>query len=558
MAIQSQPSRISEPFAGSGTKNVIPSTNSTPSASQAASWASGFPPECSQPISAGGCPVPRNDMNGVLNWLSQGFAFGQDGGVWEWSALADYDIGRIVRGSDGLLYESKAQSGPGLAAGAQDPTADDGTYWQTPTAKTMPPADSSGAVATTQWVWDAVENAPIYVDGTSGNDANDGLTQASAVKTIAQGLYLLSRRTGQYPVLNLVGGSFAEDINLIGTMVEFALMDNISITGNFRIESNSALRVTGNYALSVNGGIYIVTQSVIDIRSQIFITSSSNRPLDVQDDSYASFIETVSINGSGVTNCIAVFNGSGLYSAKLITVTATGTSAEVVSIDRASNVRLANGISISGSGCNGGIEVKLGSILQSGSSVLLAKNCTSSFGIRLSAGSILKLDDGSSEIYGASGDDTSIFRLNDCSSLVVTKPASLKLCSEYTGSGGLWTLSVRGGSTVYVETGASLLFSIASGAKAKYHIVATIGGGVEVQSGATLDFGSGNVTSCAVSVSTNGVVDIHNSATVSGSISGSRYNVDYGGIIYVHGAGANRIPGSSAGSASATSFGYYN
>ena len=130
MAIQSQPSRISEPFAGSGTKNVIPATNSTPSASQAASWASGFPPECSQPISAGGCPVPRNDMNGVLNWLSQGFAFGQDGGVWEWSALADYDTQRVVRGSDGLLYWSVAQSGPSIATGAQDPTADNGTYWQ--------------------------------------------------------------------------------------------------------------------------------------------------------------------------------------------------------------------------------------------------------------------------------------------------------------------------------------------------------------------------------------------------------------------------------------------
>lgn len=130
MAIQSQPSRISEPFAGSGTKNAIPATNATPSASQAASWASGFPPECSQPISAGGCPVPRNDFNGVLNQLSQDYAFRQDGGIWEWSALADYDIQRMVRGSDGLLYFSKAQSGPSVAAGAQNPVLDTAhAYW---------------------------------------------------------------------------------------------------------------------------------------------------------------------------------------------------------------------------------------------------------------------------------------------------------------------------------------------------------------------------------------------------------------------------------------------
>lgn len=135
MAIQSQPSRIPEPFAGSGTKNTIPATNATPSASQAASWASGFPPECSQPISAGGCPVPRNDVNGALNQLSQDYAFRQDGGIWEWSALADYDASRVVRGSDGLIYFSKAQSGPGVSAGAQDPTADvSHVYWdQIPT-----------------------------------------------------------------------------------------------------------------------------------------------------------------------------------------------------------------------------------------------------------------------------------------------------------------------------------------------------------------------------------------------------------------------------------------
>lgn len=129
MAMQTQPSRISEPFAGSGSKNAIPATNATPSASQAASWASGFPPECSQPISAGGCPVPRDDMNGVLNQLSQDYSFRQDGGVWEWSALADYDVGRVVRGSDGLLYRSKAQSGASLSAGAQNPTTDSGVYW---------------------------------------------------------------------------------------------------------------------------------------------------------------------------------------------------------------------------------------------------------------------------------------------------------------------------------------------------------------------------------------------------------------------------------------------
>ena len=130
MAVQSQPSRIPQPFAGAGSKNAIPATNSTPSASQAASWASGFPPECSQPISAGGCPVPRDDFNGILNQLSQDYAFRQDGGLWEWSSSADYDTQRVVRGSDGIIYWSKVQSGPSVAAGAQDPVSDTAhAYW---------------------------------------------------------------------------------------------------------------------------------------------------------------------------------------------------------------------------------------------------------------------------------------------------------------------------------------------------------------------------------------------------------------------------------------------
>ena len=171
MAIQSQPSRISEPFAGSGTKNVIPATNTTPSASQAASWASGFPPECSQPISAGGCPVPRDDVNGVLNWLSQGFAYNQDGGIWEWSALADYDVGRMVRGSDGAFYRSTAISGPSVLAGAKDPTTDDGSYWM--------------YIVTEQWINDNIAPNTLYLDGTNGDDSNSGLEEASPLKTFA-------------------------------------------------------------------------------------------------------------------------------------------------------------------------------------------------------------------------------------------------------------------------------------------------------------------------------------------------------------------------------------
>ena len=162
MAIQNQPTRIQIPFADSGTKNVIPDTNPTPSASQAASWTDGFPAQCSLPLSAGGIPPARADFNGILNAMTQSIRYGQEGGVWTWSAAVDYGVNRMVLGSDGLLYWSVAQSGPNVG-GAQDPTTDDGTYWGTPSIPTMPAGDNSQAAATTSFVGAAINNIAIPV-----------------------------------------------------------------------------------------------------------------------------------------------------------------------------------------------------------------------------------------------------------------------------------------------------------------------------------------------------------------------------------------------------------
>ena len=262
MAIQSQPSRISEPFAGSGTKNVIPATNTTPSASQAASWASGFPPECSQPISAGGCPVPRNDVNGVLNWLSQGFAFRQDGGIWEWSALADYDVQRMVHGSDGLLYYSVAQSGPDVAAGAVDPTTDDGTYWTSPKIKTLPDAtDSSNAAASTAWVnaWGASRIVPeiLYLDAANGDDANDGFSAATAKKTFA-GVYAVFTSSGYFyrynHTLNVASGTYSEDFV---HKLPFVLTVNFATGSIVSGGADKTFSASGGAVLTVSGNLIL-------------------------------------------------------------------------------------------------------------------------------------------------------------------------------------------------------------------------------------------------------------------------------------------------------------
>lgn len=159
MAIQNQPGFIPAPFANSGTKNVIPETMPTPSASAAASWTDGFPTVCSLPLASGGIPPARADFNGLFNSITQAQAFYQSGGVYEWDATVDYGTNRMVLGSDGLLYWSIAQSGPNVG-GAQDPTLDTAqTYWASPKVPTMPAGDDSQAVATTGFVGAAINIA---------------------------------------------------------------------------------------------------------------------------------------------------------------------------------------------------------------------------------------------------------------------------------------------------------------------------------------------------------------------------------------------------------------
>ena len=248
MAIQSQPSRISEPFAGSGTKNAIPATNATPSASQAASWASGFPPECSQPINAGGCPVPRNDMNGILNQLSQDYAFRQDGGVWSWSALADYAVNRVVLGSDGLLYWSVAQSGPNNG-GAQNPTTDTAhTYWSTMLMPTPLLTDESNKVATTEWVRN-IAIASIYIDATNGSDSNDGLSAAESVASFSKALEIgRSLKMYTFQIVPTAGTYIAEssDIVIDGLNISIYLQGDTKFNNNIRITNSSKVYITGD------------------------------------------------------------------------------------------------------------------------------------------------------------------------------------------------------------------------------------------------------------------------------------------------------------------------
>lgn len=313
MAIQTEPTRIQIPFADSGTKNVIPDTNSTPSASQAASWTDGFPAQCSLPLSAGGIPPARADFNGLFNTMSQSIRYGQEGGVWAWDATVDYGTNRLVLGSDGLLYWSVAQSGPNVG-GAQNPTTDTGVYWSTMPMRTPSLSDKSSKGATTEWVKNLAV-APVYLDA-AGNDTNDGMSAATAVKTFAKALEISTQKSLDVSIIHVASGSYAEDISISRQDCVFLFSGDVT-TQNISVDNSSRVWFDcdgGVYTLTLNGKLDVEKKSYCSFNCKLTTVYTANKSISVQNQS------TVFLNKD--TNVsTGIFVGSSSYVAYTATLT---------------------------------------------------------------------------------------------------------------------------------------------------------------------------------------------------------------------------------------------
>ena len=120
-----EPSRIPQAWAADGDYNIIPTTNP---GTGLCSWPLGFPTETQTPIAAGGTPPRRQDMNGALNAITNAQLWYQQGGLWQYDALVDYEVGNHVL-QNGSLYYCIAANGP--SGTVKSPSADTSeTYWK--------------------------------------------------------------------------------------------------------------------------------------------------------------------------------------------------------------------------------------------------------------------------------------------------------------------------------------------------------------------------------------------------------------------------------------------
>ena len=119
-----EPSKIPQAWAADGDYNVIPTTNP---GTGLCSWPLGFPTETQTPIAAGGTPPRRQDMNGALNWLSKHLLWTQQGGLWQYNANANYEIGNIALENDSLYYCIQPNGPASTVVSPSDDSA--GAYW---------------------------------------------------------------------------------------------------------------------------------------------------------------------------------------------------------------------------------------------------------------------------------------------------------------------------------------------------------------------------------------------------------------------------------------------
>src|SRR6185437_15246640 len=167
MQLTDIPVKFSLPFADAAVAPYIRAIPASPSGTPGqASLSTGFPPENFNPVAAGGVPPFGSDFNGILNqstswnqWQGTGVAFPPYDAAFQ-TAISGYPNTAIVSSlvAPGLFYMSIVDNNV-----------------------TNP--DTGGAGWIVFWR-QLIGNQDLYVNASTGNDSNNGLTLATPKRTI--------------------------------------------------------------------------------------------------------------------------------------------------------------------------------------------------------------------------------------------------------------------------------------------------------------------------------------------------------------------------------------
>jgi hypothetical protein len=199
MLLSSIPAKFNIPFASSAGAGFIRPIPQTPTGTPGqASLQAGFPPENFNPVAAGGTPPFGQDFNGLFNQVTAWTQF-QNAGV----AFPPYDptFQTAVGG-----YPNTALVSSLLVNGLIYMSIVDNNL-------TNPDAGGAGWITFFRAV---VANTDVYVNTTTGNDSNTGLSPSTAKKTIGAAVTLAwSFPPSQFTItLHIADGTYAEAVTI--------------------------------------------------------------------------------------------------------------------------------------------------------------------------------------------------------------------------------------------------------------------------------------------------------------------------------------------------------
>lgn len=380
-----------------------------------------------------------------------------------------------------------------------------------------PASASPSDVASAGWVKDLVD-AEVYVDA-SVSSSGDGLTSAAAVKTIAEGIELLK----QYPSgsgfrtrLHIAGGTYNETVNFQNIKCDIDLSGNVTINGVLAFNYFAGTIGTDSSTTLTVGSIDIGHESYTWFNCKVTVSSNSRDGVVIYHHSYCQFDADISVTANS-HNGIMVGGHSSLY------INA--------------NVSVSAGI---GFAC---YDYGLLYIKSSSCSVNASSKCCdfSNRALAWLLSTTITLTSSGSDVLAVG--NTSICYINSFTNFTVTNSApGTTFCVAYHS---LLIVTVAAGKTFSVNrnvTGSCFLVST----KSRLTIYGT--GSVSFSGKSTI---TAHCTYCSN-------FEFANTLNVSGSFSaGKRYDVGALSLIDTGGAGANRFPGTTAGSIS-TKSGYYS
>lgn len=243
MAIINQPDLLGSAFAAIGDKNTIPATND--GSEGLASQSLGFPPITEKPLTEGGIPPRRDDVNGVLNLLSQHILFRQSGGQYQYDTQLDYTILQTVA-YGGNLWVCKQPNGP--STGIQSPALDS-AYWELLTTAPITGATAyvNGKSGTVPEPMAGQENSLLAGDGAfhriSSQEEAAGVDNVT-IMTPLRVKQILNQKSGNIRAATPIG-------------VIYAFAGNGAVPNGYLLCDGSAVsRTTYSELFAVIGGTY--------------------------------------------------------------------------------------------------------------------------------------------------------------------------------------------------------------------------------------------------------------------------------------------------------------